>query len=311
MKNKKIILGLTLVAGALMFTGCGKKQSAQPPAAPVAEDFVSSSDAGMTQFIISDINEICAQSCDGGSSLPFYSGVIFRDTVNKKVTVTYSNTKGADGKIRNGVLMFNFASSTNNAKYYRQPGYIAVVTSTAYTVDGYAVDVNSMSIKNITPSFANAVNPAKDSLTWTQTLDINVWKPNDPDKITAAGTITKQLLNTNSTQTFTNIQVPINWKYAWVGNYGSFSGVTSDVAPYKAEIEKVNMIKRNYQCAPDKIPYPEKHPNIIGLMVLDIDPNNSNLATKKEKRYIDYGIGDCDYNTTVTIRGVSYSLDIN
>ncbi len=175
MKNKNFILGLTLLAGSLMFTGCGKKQSPQP--ADPDKDFGSSTDVGLATYIVSDINEMAAQSGDGGSSLPFYSGVIFRDTVNKRVTVTFSATKGADGKIRNGVLMFNYASSTNNAKYYRQPGYVGVVTATAYVVDGYQVDINGMTIKNITPTYANAINVAKDSMTWSQTVDVNVWKP--------------------------------------------------------------------------------------------------------------------------------------
>ncbi len=81
---------------------------------------------------------------------------------------------------------------------------------------------------------------------------------------------------------------------------------------YTSVIEKANIIKRNFTCAPDKIFYPGKHPFVTGLIVLDVDPNNSNFATKKEKRYIDYGPStDCDYNTTVTIKGISYSLDIN
>jgi len=315
MKNKKFTIGLTLlIAGALVFTNC-KKESPQP--AEPDMDFTSSEDFCLSNYIVQDINEICAQSGDGGSSLPFFNGSINRDTINKKVTVTFNNTLGNDAKVRNGVLVFSYANSTIGAKYYRQPGYKAVATSTSYVVDGYSVNINSMTIDNLT---ANGFVPAKDSLTWKQTCDVDVWKPSDADKITVKGWMNKILLNTNpalGTGTmvpYTSITTPIKWGYAQVGYHGELSGVTSDMNSYKADIWKSTMLKRYFGCAPDKLTHPERHPNIKGQIIFDVDPNNSNLTTKKEVRTIDYDPfknEHCDYNTSITIKGISYSKDMN
>lgn len=316
MKNKKFILGLTfLVAGTLLFTNC-KKESPKVPEPD--KDFGSSSDAALALYILSDINEICAQSGDGGANVPDYDGIINRDTVAKIVTVTYNNLKGPDGKVRDGVLKYSFGPSTLGAKYYRQPGYKATVEAINFSVDGYSVIINSMDISNST---TNGFNPAVTNLTWVQNLNMEIWKPNGENKITANGSLTKTLINTNPATAgtgtmvpYTNINTAIKWQFAKITNHGTIQGESSDLRKYKAVVEKETALKRDLSCAPDVLLFPRKHPIIKGMVTLDVDPDNANLTTKKHMRYIDYDPfknETCDYNTSITINGISYSMDMN
>ena len=128
MKNKKFAFGLTLLmAGSLVFTNCTKNKTNKAPDPDT--EVQSTKDVTKVQMIVSDIYEMAGQAGDGASGLlPFLSysplsvmqgtatinstnAVIFYDVVAKFYTVTFANTVGKDGHVRNGVLKYDFAGS--------------------------------------------------------------------------------------------------------------------------------------------------------------------------------------------------------
>lgn len=346
MKNKKLGLSL-LLAGSLFLTNCTKNKTNEPP----SPDNGTQSTKEMTQLhmILNDIIEIGGQANDGSGLSPYISSTLsavkvgttmvtsspvtpFIDLVNKYYSVTFANTPGNDGHVRNGVLKYDYVLSTNSLVpqiYYRTPGFIANVTATGYTIDDYSVTINSMQIRNaIQVGFPNTgtLTPANVDLAWTITADIDVDGPTGKRNLKA--NLTKTLLNTNNdavpmpltgTQTFTLYQGPsystLYWQRAHVSYSGSGSGSTPNGGPFTYTMTGLT---RNFNSSPEGYKYikyvapnamaptvvddPERHPFLTGMLTF----KEGNNAT----RVVDYGIGDvADYNAKVTIQGITYDVD--
>lgn len=358
MKNKKSTIGLMLLmAGSLVLTNCTKNKTNEAPTPDT--DMSSTIEIVNTQMILSDIHEICGQVCeansyllpyqDGGASISIKSGtntivgnpaINFADNGNKYYSVTFNNTVGRDGHIRNGILTFNYSLTTvASTDYYRQAQWKCNVSSTGYSIDDYTVQINSMSINNVNANGFPTVNPhipANDSLTWEQTANLSILRAvgGNTNTTTFNGKFVKRLYNTNNTAvpmpsgavqtTFTVFPTPygsalyLHKQHMGITGYGE--GVLSDGSPYSFQIQKPLQrvtVSTNSLSMPATtsspepfialgglLTSPERHPFLTGVMTFK--------AGTKGERTVDFGPSAevVDYNAKVTIDGISYSLDI-
>src|ERR1044072_9476529 len=120
MKNKAFTIGLTLlVAGSLFLVNCTKGKKSEAPSPDY--EFVSTQDMNRVQMVISDIEEIGGIAADDYTTLlPWASYTPLStmhgtNTINSVAanisalpvggyTVTFNNTIGKDGHVRNGEL---------------------------------------------------------------------------------------------------------------------------------------------------------------------------------------------------------------
>jgi hypothetical protein len=344
MKNKKFTVGLVLLAaGTLFLTNCTKGKMNEAPSPDY--EFESTKEMNRIQMILSDIDAIGATAGDqntslfgwqsyaplsimqGTNTISSTNAVVFADNTpgSGYYTVTFNNTIGKDGHVRNGILKFSYGATTTVAAvdYNRQPGYTAVVTSTAYTVDDYSVTINSMKITNTTiVGFPVAPNtPTNTNITWSQQSDVKIQRAvgSTTETNTFSGTVNKTLLNTRngvqvpmpiaSPQTFTvYVASPqsLNWAKAWVSYSGQGTGNLHYAGPYGVTLTNLT---RNFNSSPETFfmnagmfVTPERHPYLSGMM--------SFKPGSKPTRDVDFGAGEnCDYNTKVTIEGITYDVD--
>lgn len=344
MKNKKSTIGLMLLlAGSLVFTNCTKDKTNHEPA--MDTDVNTSAEAVTAQMIISDIHEIAGQVCETNSYLLGYhdgtplttvmgtttinsnAATIVADLINEFFTVTFNNTVGKDGHVRNGVLKFDYAPTVVAAvDHYRQAAFICNVTGIGYTVDDYTVQINSMQIKNTTPlGFPNTgtLTPVNVNLSWSQTCDVQIMKASGTTTQTTsfAGTINKTLKNTNNTAipmptgnlTYTVFPSPYTTALYLNKQYCEYTGggigTLANGTPYFYEI--TSPVTRNFVSSPEPflssngaIISPEKHPFLTGTV--------SFRPKERKDRIIDFGGNGSivDYNASVTIDGVTYHVDV-
>jgi hypothetical protein len=343
MKMKKITLGFSLlVAAAVSFTSCNKGTNTPPEQ---DQEFQSSKDVSFGNSLVTELELIVSYAAERytHSNSPLFlaqagsPGTIFvdvSDTLNKKITVNYTNSVTCrDGKKRDGQIVIDFSASnaTNGAKYYRDAGYVAKVSLNNYWVDGWTMeDVNTFTITNNNPF---GYDPKTVDLSWTMKGFMQMQPADSNYKILWQGEMTKTLLNTEVASIMNPSKLnPINWvvyvagtptNAAQLAYTGTVSGVTSRLISYNYVVDGSKPEKallRNLLCAPDKITaatststgiipiYSEWHPFISGV---------ASFTTKgpgtTEPRVIDYASGEstgsCDNAGTVTIKGVTYSID--
>jgi hypothetical protein len=347
MKMKKITLGCSLlVAAALFFTSCNKKANEAPTQDMEFETskYVSYGNSIVTEIeiITSYLGEnylatsFFSPAPGSGTLSPSYTITTLRDTTFKKLYITYTGSVTCrDGKKRDGQIVIDYSSSGVGAKFYRDPGFKATISLNNYWVDGWWVDdVNPLSITN---NMASNYVPATDDLNWTLSGYLSIIPDVPADsvkKIVWQGTIKKTLTNTENTSIFaTNKLSPINWvRYnaagtptagAMLAYTGTVTGVTERVISYKFAIDDQKPDKalvRDFSCSPEKVLsvintpsvvtyYSEWHPFIKGEAVF-----NSYGPGTTEPRYINYASGEasapCDNAATITIKGITYNLDM-
>jgi hypothetical protein len=347
MKNKKFTIGLTLLmAGTLVLTNCTKGKMNQAPSPDY--EFKSTQDMNRVQMILADIDEIGATASNqyttllGWQSYTPLMTVLNSNTITSSAgviaapgtyyTVTFNNTIGKDGHVRNGMLTFDFGTTTTltGVFYGRQPAFSASVTAVGYTVDDYSVAINHMLITNTTPvgfPTTTPYTPANYNLTWSQASDVTITHALGTgtnatiETSSFVGTINKTLLNTKI-GTFVPMPTGIPVTYtvypsngssltvqrAWYSYSGTGTGVLPDVGPYGVTITNLS---RNFISSPENfyvdaqtgmIVTPERHPFLSGKM--SFKPGN------KPTRDVDFGSDDvCDYNAKVTISGITYDVD--
>lgn len=345
MKNKKFTLGLTLLmAGSLFLTNCTKNKTNEAPSPDNATQ--STQEVVTVQMILCDIYDICGQVNDGASGLlPYLSyaplstmqGTTVINSTNHSPFVTFSvgttywrevtfnNTIGKDGRVRNGTLRFDYSPSTvATVEYNRHPGFVCDVIATGYSVDDYTVGITSMRIKNTTPvgfPTTPSLTPAFYKLTWNMTSNVTITRGTETRSWN--GSIDKTLLNTNnsavpmptvSPQTFTVYPPPAYGSLDWSKSYCSYSGSGSGTLA-NGDFYNMTMtnLTRNNNNSPQKfyanpsddmIMIPERHPFVSGLM--------SFKPGSKPTRDVDFGVAEVvDYNAKVTIEGITYDVDCN
>ncbi|MFN7912925.1 MAG: hypothetical protein ACK5QC_13980 [Bacteroidota bacterium] len=340
---KKINLGITAFAAvAIIFTGCGKKNTSPEPTADTK--FESTIDAAYANAVVTEVEDIAAYLADDNtpSSKLFAnagsSGTISYTTVpGSAYAIAYNGTVTCiDGRKRSGVVSVNFSSAPANSKSYRKPGYRATVTLTGYEVDGVKVRVNgpsavnSFTIFNATPTAS--FNARATSLVWE--IDGDFTLASATDSMTWKGKLTKMLTNsTNSLVMAGNnfTTSPILWSKntstatpgAFLTYKGTIEGkVNKKTEDYKFEMssDPSMMMSRDYNCSPDKIIIrtaptlsvmtvnSEWHPYSAGMATITV-------ASEKEPRIVDFSNGSpvgssCDNSVFITVKSTTYPVNL-
>jgi len=300
MRSTKLPLALATVmfASAIFVSSCRKKEAEDT-------DLTEASDHTLAEHSSNDIISIGSQASDnnsgnlssfkmgnGGTNPDILStcATIKRDSINKVDSVIFNNSSCMDGKVRNGVLIYNYSASTNGAKHYRDPGFNCSVTSSNYSVDGNAINVISKTIVNTT---AVGFNPSSTNLTWSINSHIQIVK--STGTLDFSQSRTKTLLNTSDPNVYHGSATAISWNLAKVGITGSASGTTVKGTPFTAQV--TSQLIRDFSCSVGG-----RHPFIQGT--LEFTPGT------KAPRTIDFGSGDCDLMATVTIKGKSHQINL-
>jgi hypothetical protein len=299
MKRAKVILSVATVflATAVCVTSCKKKDTT-----PKDEDTSTASDNNLVESTSSDVDRIAASSSDiavgdslnafrlGDESVLTYCASVERDSVNKKIKITFNGQTCADGHTRSGALIFDYSGSAPGANFYRNPGFKCVITDSNYVVNGNRVSIN----KTITNTTNFSVNP---NLTWSISANVSIVKSGGGTIAWNANRV-KTLLNTSDTSVYHGQAIPITWSKARIGITGSATGTTAQGESFTANITSQLVI--DWNCSPNPT-YPNFHPIIQGK--LEFTPGS------KATRYIDYGNGTCDATFTVTINGVTFTIN--
>jgi hypothetical protein len=317
MKTTKITLSLAIlmVAGALTFTSCKKKDKtvAQEP----DNEQTSATDNNLAESAASDIESIGSQASENGSIL-FKSA----DATNSELmllsncatvtsnaagtvvatsyTIDFGTTGcvGNDGRTRVGKLFYDFSQSAVGAKRYRNPGFKMIVTSANYAVDANTITINNKTVTNTTPiGIGTGTNPGT-NLTWSIVSSITVAKSGG-GTVTWSCNRTKELTNTSDPNCYKGQLQAIDWTKAIVKLNGSASGVNGKGENYTAVATD---LVRDFTCTPDPLKV-HRHPFISGKIAY--------TPGSRATRTINYGTGTCDFNATVEINGQTWAITLN
>ncbi|HEY4798253.1 MAG TPA: hypothetical protein VII99_04165 [Bacteroidia bacterium] len=288
------------MALAVSFVACKKKNNT--PAQDT--DASGASDNTLAEKTADDMVNMAGQASENGSMSSYREiedafglgcATVVYDSINKKITATFSGTC-LDGHTRSGTLTFDYSQSAAGAKFYRNPGFKCVVTSTNYMVDGNQVNIVNKTITNTTPT------PISGNLTWTVTSNINIVKAGGAGTISWAATKYKTLLNTSDTSCYHGQAHHITWTKAIIGITGNASGTTASNESFSANV--TSQLVRSMVCSPDGA-HPGLHPFINGN--LDFTPGS------KATRHIDYGYpngGLCDDQALLTINSYTTAITV-
>ncbi|PBQ31261.1 hypothetical protein CNR22_05610 [Sphingobacteriaceae bacterium] len=312
-RTSKISMGLAVIftVASLSFSSCRKKDKEET----IAEDTEQSTatDNNVAESYVADIESMGSQVSDNGSLSTYKtsgpssvealeaSGCAAVTVNNQVVTIDFgtSGCIGKDGRTRTGKLIYDFSGSASGATRYRNPGFNMSVTSQNYVVDGYAVTIISKSVSNITSSsIPSTANPGT-NLKWSVVANISIVKPNSGGTISWSCNRTKELMNTGDTLCYKGQAMPIDWTKAMVKINGSASGVNAKGENFTANA--TNLV-RDFNCAPDPVSRPHRHPFISGTIAYT--PGSRPLRT------IDFGNGACDMAATVTINGRVFNITL-
>jgi len=313
-KTSGISLGLAtlFIIASLLFSSCRKKEKETVEEEEDTEQSTST-DNNIAESYVADIESIGGQVSDGGSLSTYKtagtSGIEALEAAScatvtisgQTVTVDFGTTGcvGMDGRSRTGKLIYDFSGSASGAIHYRNPGFSMNVTSQNYVVDNYTVNVGNKTISNITPNtIPSGVNPGT-NLKWAVSANVSILKPGNAGTISWTCNRTKELTNTSDTNCYKGQSLPIVWTKAIVKLNGSASGVNAKGENYSAVA--ANLV-RDFNCAPDPVLRPHRHPFISGTITY--------TPGSRPVRTIDYGNGACDMLATVTINGHVYNVNL-
>jgi hypothetical protein len=312
MKTKSKVLMLLFATGLVLANTSCKKNTPepQPQVQTPAEDTDQSgaNENNVSESVASDIDAIGGQASENTDLTTFrVSGptgiemsqcaTVTTNTTTRTYTVDFgTNCVGADGRTRSGKLIFDYSGSTNNARFYRNPGFNLNVTSVNYVVDNYSVQIVNKTIANTTPTnIPTGTNPGT-NLTWAISANIVITKPNATGTLTWTCNRTKELTNTSDSLCYRGQNRSILWNKAVVKLNGSAGGVNSNNLTYTATA--TNLV-RDFGCSPDTN-HPHRHPFVAGTIAY--------TPGTKATRTIDYGSGGCDLNATMTIGTHTYTV---
>lgn len=311
--KSRISLGLAvlIIGTSLSFGSCRKKEKEET----VTEDTEqgTANDNNIAESYVADIESMGSQVSDNGSLSTYKTtGTSAVDALessscaavsvyNQVVTIDFGTTGciGRDGRTRTGKLIYDFSGSASGALRYRNPGFNMNVTSQNYVVDGYAVNIQSKSVTNITSSsIPSTANPGT-NLKWSIVASVSIVKPNNGGTITWSCNRTKELTNTSDSLCYRGQAFPIDWTKAIVKLNGSASGVNAKGENFTANATN---LARDFNCAPDPVTRPHRHPFISGTIAY--------VPGTRPQRTIDFGNGACDMAATVAINGHSFNITL-
>jgi hypothetical protein len=320
MKTTKISLSLAviMVAGALAFTSCAKKAQT-PPVAPDNEQ-TSATDNATAENTSNDVIAMGSQLSENSGTFSSYRGAsedlmfsascatITSNAAGTVVATGYTvdfgtGCIGQDNRTRSGKLYYDFSGSTNNAKWYRNPGFKMTISSSGYAVDGNQVSVTK-TVTNTSPlALIGQTAYSGTNLTWSIVANLTMTKAN-AEVVTWSCNRTKELVNSNDNTCYKGQLIAIDWKKAIIKLNGSATGVNHKGESYTATATD---LIRDFNCAPDAS-HPNRHPFISGKVTL--------IPGARAARTIDFGSGTtypnapCDFNATVTINGQTWAITL-
>lgn len=343
MKLKQFAYGISFVVSALLLTTSCKKEDAPKPPEPDKE-FLSAQEAVFAEEMVSDLVLLCAQGNEstngdmdfyGKSSLsaPGSAVVITNSPSAKTTTVAFTNATCKDGRVRNGSVIIDYSSSSQvtNATEFRQSGFKAEINFVNYTVDGWIVSRNGGDKFTVSNNAPAAYVPSVTVLSWDVNGHLGFTKFSSP---TASTSITWKeyrkmtLSNSTSSVVLAGVASPIDWDFAnisWCGRetdvfakINNITGMTGQSENYTAIIPDLDGYRFNKSalCTPNgtaiqftttaqPVYYSERHPFTAGIMRLQVG-----TVGIKAERSVDLGPGLCDNKGTITIKGITYPLDL-
>ncbi len=313
--NLKMISAVLLLSASLTIVSCKKrdKKEAEEP----DKEANTARDNSILESINNDIDFMGSQVSENGNLSTYKqngnSGITNVLSISPNATVTGFGTSTItvnfgttptlcqDGRKRSGMLFFDISSSTpTTAVFFRNPGFELHVSSLNYVVDSNQVTItNKMTRNTTTASIPTGTNPGT-NLTWLSEANISIVKPNGGGTISwnLAGR-TMELLNTNDPNCYKGQLFPIDWTKAIVKVNGTASGTNTKGETFTAKA--IDLI-RDFNCKPSTL-LPYRSPFVEGK--IEYKPGNRAL------RVFDFGVRtSCDFNATVTINGVTYSITL-
>lgn len=318
MKKSNITLKLLAIAmiGTLMVTSCRKKEKTAPQ--PADNEQQTAVDNTLAENSDNDIIAIGSQLSENSGTLTTYKSnnseatdlmlaatcatvsKVFTGTVVTSYTVDFGTTGclGADNRTRKGKLIYNFPNAVSGAKWYRNPGFSMVVTSSGYSVDGNLIAINSKTVTNTTPtSVTGQTVYSGTNLTWSINANISITKANN-ETVSWSCSRTKELINASDPACYKGQYLPIDWTKAKIKLNGNASGINAKGESFTSNATD---LVRDFNCTPDASK-PQRHPFISGKVVY--------TPGSRPARIIDYGTGACDFNATVTINGQTFAITL-
>lgn len=343
MKLKQFAYGFSIVASALLLTTSCKKEDPVKQREPDKE-FTSAVDAVFLEEMVNDIVLIAAQANESinndmdfygkASNSPAGSAVTIVNNSSAEITtVTFSNAICKDGRKRNGAITvdYSMSSTVTNATEFRQSGFKAEINFVNYTVDDWILSRNGgdkFVITNLAPA---AYVPSLTVLSWNVDAHIGLTKVITQTvslQLTWKDTRKMSLSNSTSSVVLANNASPIDWDFANIQWYGSqtdpnakinfITGKTGQAENYTTVIPDLDgwRFTKSAFCTPmgtafqgttsaTPVFYEEYHPFTTGMMRLQV----GTIGIKDERR-VDLGPGLCDNKGVITIRGITYPLDL-
>ncbi len=311
--NFKSFFAFVIALSMLNFASCRKKEEEKPEVVDTDTEQTSANDNNLAEGIVNDIEAMGSDASENNALSTFKTsteGEVGKISLAQCATVTIagkvitvdfgtSGCTGGDGRTRTGKLIYDYSSSTNNAIYYRNPGFKMTVTSQNYVVDGHQITIQNKTISNITPTtIPSGVNPGT-NLTWSVLANITIVKASGGGNITWTCNRTKELINTSDTLCYRGQNKAIQWQRAIVKLNGNASGTNASNESYTSVATD---LVRDFNCAPNSITRPNRHPFVSGTI--------SYTPGTRHNRLINYGSGACDFDATVTINGNTYNITL-
>lgn len=326
---KKILPGFMAIAACLLLQpGCKKKSKSSgedtsgipttptntttptPTADPYtySSDLQSSKDINTGLFTFTDIDMLCSFPTEAILYPKFYQSApgnqntvtVIYDNSIKYAAISFNNTGCADGKLRDGSVIVNFASANSTASYYHDPGFTGKISLSNFKLNGWQVKLlTNFVVTNLAPP---AYDPATTNLSWNIKGDFVMIHPVDTTiKIQMSLNLVKTLANTSDPTVFSPSKTTaINWPKAVVLYSGKISGMATGY-PFTLDISSAAPLKRDFNCTlPPPAPQ-EFHPIVSGVMTYSIGSFHP--------RTVDYGPnGNCDNSGTVSFKNESHTV---
>lgn len=311
MKAPNFFLGLaiTLIAGAITFSSCRKKDKTAE--VPADNEQSTATDNNLAESTSNDIVSMSSQVCESSTLTTFRTSdangiismapcaAITTNTADKTYTVDFGTAGciGTDGRTRTGKLIFNYSASTpSTATKYRNPGFCVSITSSNYVVDGNAITINNKTIKNTTPTTITVGPYPPVPLTWSISANISIVKANSGETVSWISDRKKELTNFGDIACYAGQSTAINWTIAKIKINGTASGTNAKGESFTAV---ANDLVRDFTCTPD-LTKPHRHPFISGNILY--------TPGTRPARLIDFGTGNCDFAGTITINGQTFAF---
>ena len=317
----------------LLFAQCVKRQTNMVPVPDT--ELQSTLEATFVLQNITDIEMICSFIGENNTRPLFYSespdsyttattGIItnVNNNIDRYLYASFVQTKGFDGKLRDGTIRMTYDNINPDIRYYHDYGFVGRGNLFEYKVDGWLIKTTAGSQFIVTNKLtSSAYNPAITRLSWSIEGSFEFTHPSDPSKnMTWSGKLTKTLVNSTDPLVFPRtVGSIIDWTKAIVEYQGEVNGTTSNATSYKLSISPTQPLTRDFTCTPYKVGGVDITPNLRAWNE-EYHPFTLGVATfvkaNAYPRQVNYGNEgttsldqQCDNSGTVLIKGILYKVD--